>query len=76
MQTGLITLPRPEPEQPLVVSIRTGEFGALEDVLKLAEEKFVELADAEATSKLPDEVDRTAISQLVAQSYMKFYTKH
>ena len=76
MQTGQITLPRPEPEHTLLVSIRTGEFGALEDVLMLAEEKFVELADAEARSKLPDKVDRTAISQLVAQSYMKFYTKH
>jgi hypothetical protein len=76
MQTGQITLPRPEPEHTLLVSIRTGEFGPLEHLLQLADEKFAELAEAEAKSALPDEVDRTAISQLVAQTYLKFYTRH
>src|SRR6185369_16254249 len=73
MQTGQITLPRPEPEHTLLVSIRTGEFGPLEKVLELADEKFTELAAAEAKSTLPLDVDRNAVSELVAQNYLKFY---
>lgn len=76
MQSGQITLPRPEPERSLLISIRTGEFGTLEQLLALADEKFGELAQAEAKSPLPLDVDRNAISQLVAQTYMKFYTRH
>jgi len=76
MQTGQITLPRPEPEHTLLVSIRTGEFGPLEKVLELADEKFTDLAAAEAKSTLPLDVDRNAVSQLVAQNYLKFYTRH
>ncbi len=76
MRSGVITLPRPEPERSLLVSIRTGEFGPLEKVLQLAEQKYQELKDAESASGLPEIVDRTKISQLVAQTYLKYYTRH
>jgi predicted nucleotidyltransferase len=38
LETGWITLPRPEKD--LLISIRTGEFGSLEKVLRVAQEKF------------------------------------
>lgn len=76
MNTGFITLPRPEPERSLLVSIRTGEFGSLEKLLELANSKFQELQLAEDNSALPAEVDRNQVNQLVAQTYLKFYTRH
>lgn len=75
MRTGYITLPRPEPERTVLISIRTGEFGALERVLELASAKFEELALAEGNSALPFEVDRTAINNLVAETYLDFYAQ-
>lgn len=76
MRTGQITLPRPEPERTTLVSIRTGEFGPLERVLELATQKFEELASAETSSSLPPDVDRGAINELVAQTYLTFYQRH
>lgn len=75
LNSGFITLTRPEPERSLLVSIRTGEFGSLEKLLELANQKFQELQIAEEHSLLPAEVDRPQISQLVAQTYLKYYTR-
>jgi predicted nucleotidyltransferase len=75
MRTGQITLPRPEPERSTLISIRTGEFGPLEQVLELASEKFEELASAEANSDLPVSVDREAVNKLVAQTYLAIYAR-
>ncbi len=75
MLTGQITLPRPEPERSTLISIRTGEFGSLDNVLELAGEKFEDLASAERASTLPAEVDRGAVNELVAQTYLNSYTK-
>ena len=73
MQYGQITLPRPEPERSQLISIRTGEFGSLERVLALSKERFYELQSAQAASRLQEEVDRKAISELIADVYMRFY---
>ena len=70
--SGRITLPRPERE--LLISIRTGEYGSLEKVTNLANQLFVELDRARESSRFPDDVDRKAISNLVAEIYMNFYT--
>jgi len=72
MRCGTITLPRPEKE--LLVTIRTGNYGSLERVLSLANTLFSELEEAEAKSGLPEKVDRARISNLVSETYLRFWT--
>jgi hypothetical protein len=71
MRSGTITLPRPEKE--LLITIRTGNYGSLERVLSLANTLFRELEDAEAKSGLPEKVDRPRISELVSDTYLRFW---
>ena len=71
MRSGTITLPRPEKE--LLITIRTGNYGSLERVLSLANTLFGELEKAEAGSGLPEKVDRTRISKLVSDTYLRFW---
>jgi hypothetical protein len=42
-------------------------------VLALSKERFYELQSAQAASRLREEVDRKAISELIADVYMRFY---
>jgi hypothetical protein len=72
MRSGTITLPRPEKE--LLITIRTGNYGSLERVLGLANTLFCELEEAEAKSRLPEKVDRTRISELVSETYLRFWS--
>jgi uncharacterized protein len=71
MRSGTITLPRPEKE--LLITIRTGQYGSLERVLTLANSLFLELEEAEAKSGLPEKVDRTRISELVSETYLRLW---
>jgi uncharacterized protein len=71
MRSGTITLPRPEKE--LLIKIRAGEYGSLERVLSLANGLFRELEEAEANSRLPEKVDRARISELVSETYLRFW---
>lgn len=71
MRSGTITLPRPEKE--LLITIRTGNYGSLEHVLSLANTLFSELKEAETKSGLPEKVDRTRISALVSETYLRFW---
>jgi predicted nucleotidyltransferase len=71
MRFGTITLPRPEKE--LLIIIRTGQYGSLERVLTLANTLFLELERAETESQLPEKVDRTRISELVSETYLRFW---
>jgi predicted nucleotidyltransferase len=71
MRSGTITLPRPEKE--LLIIIRTGQYGSLERVLTLANTLFLELERAETESQLPEKVDRTRISELVSETYLRFW---
>ena len=73
MRSGTITLPRPEKE--LLITIRTGQYGSLERVLKLANTLFRELEQAEAESKLPEKVDRLLVSKLVSDTYLRHWTR-
>jgi hypothetical protein len=72
MRSGTITLPRPEKE--LLITIRTGNYGSLERVLTLANTLFCELEEAEAKSELPQKVDRTRISELLSETYLRFWS--
>ncbi len=71
MRSGTITLPRPEKD--LLITIRTGNYGSLERVLTLATFLFRELEEGEAKSGLPEKVDRTRISELVSDTYLRFW---
>lgn len=71
LTTGWITLPRPEKE--FLISIRTGEFGSLEKVLNFANQKFVELDEAERKSPLPDSVEMEKVSALVTRLYLEHW---
>ncbi len=71
MRSGTITLPRPEKE--LLITIRTGNYGSLERVLTLANTLFSELEEAEVKSGLPEKVNRPRISELVSDTYLRFW---
>jgi predicted nucleotidyltransferase len=73
MRAGTITLPRPEKE--LLISIRTGQYGSLERVLRLAETLFKDLDRAESESRLPESVDRKKISKLVSDVYLRYWSQ-
>lgn len=65
-----ITLPRPEKE--LLIEVRSGEW-TLERVLAHARALAIEVEKAVASSPLPENVDRAAISQLVARVHLEFW---
>jgi predicted nucleotidyltransferase len=71
LTTGWITLPRPEKD--LLISVRTGEFGSMEKVLRFADEKFADLEEAERNSPLPDGVDMERVSRFVASLYLEHW---
>lgn len=66
METGKITLPRPNAE--FLKDIRAGKV-KLYDIEKLADELMREARDAQAKSPLPDTPDRKEISRRLAITY-------
>jgi predicted nucleotidyltransferase len=71
MRSGTITLPRPEKE--LLITIRTGNYGSLDRALNLSNALFSELEQAEAVSPLPEKADRSKISAVVTETYLRFW---
>jgi uncharacterized protein len=65
-----ITLPRPEKD--LLIEVRSGEW-PLERVLAHAKKLAKEVEEGGASSPLPEKVDKTAISRLVAQAHLQFW---
>jgi predicted nucleotidyltransferase len=72
MQHGRVTLPRPEKD--LLIEVRSGSW-TFERVLAHAQRMFREVEDAVKTSPLPEKVDNTAISKLVAEMHLKFWRR-
>ena len=70
MEDGRITLPRPNSRQ--LIEIRGGKY-SLAEIRELGEQLESEALAAQATSLLPDEVDRDAISRLVADAHLRFW---
>ena len=68
LRNGMITLPRPERD--LLIRVRTGKY-SLEKVLDMANHKFAECEKAEQNSTLPARVDRTTVSQVLTDCYLK-----
>jgi hypothetical protein len=71
MLHGRITLPRPEKD--LLIEVRSRDW-TLEKVLQHAKDLTREAELAIASSPLPEQVDRAAISELVAQVHMEFWS--
>jgi uncharacterized protein len=70
MECGRITLPRPNRDE--LIEIRKGKY-SLAEIQALGAQLESEALAAQATSPLPDELDRDAISQLLAGVYLQFW---
>jgi len=71
MEHGRITLPRPNRDE--LVEIRKGK-SALAGIRELGEQLESEALAAQATSPLPNEVDRDAISRLLADAHLRYWS--
>ena len=72
MRMGEITLPRPERE--LLVTIRTGGW-SLDRLSAEVNWLFEKLKEEREQSSLPEEPDRKAVSELIAETYLRFWEK-
>jgi predicted nucleotidyltransferase len=70
MESGRITLPRPNRYE--LIEIRKGEY-SLSEIRELGAQLESEALAAQASSPLPDEVDRDAISVLLADAHLRFW---
>lgn len=70
MEHGRITLPRPNRDE--LIEIRKGKY-SLAEIRDLGAQLESEALAAQATSPLPDSVDRTAISKLLADIHLQFW---
>jgi predicted nucleotidyltransferase len=68
MENGRITLPRPNRAE--LIEIRQGKY-SLSDIQELGIQLESEALAAQATSPLPDRVDRNAISRLLADVHLR-----
>jgi predicted nucleotidyltransferase len=72
MEHGGITLPRPNRGE--LVEIRKGKY-SLTEIQELGAQLESEALAAQAASPLPDEVDRGAISRLLADAHLSFWNE-
>lgn len=72
MEHGRITLPRPERE--LLIDIRKGKY-KLYELEQMNNQLEVEALASKEKSSLPEQVDRAAVSKLVAQTYLDYWEK-
>jgi len=70
MELGHISLPRPNRDE--LVAIRNGKY-SLREIQEFGQQLEAEALKAHATSPLPDVIDRTAISNLVADAHLQFW---
>lgn len=69
MERGRITLPRPNRDE--LIEIRKGKYSLIE-IQELGAQLESEALAAQATSPLPDRVDKEAISRLLADAHLRF----
>lgn len=72
MLTGGITFPSVEKD--MLLSVRRGEFETLDDFTKFAAEGEKTFIEAREDSELPEFVDVSVISQIIADIYYQTYT--
>ena len=70
MERGRITLPRPNRDE--LIEIRKGKY-SLAEIQELGAQLESEALAAQLTSPLPEDVDRDAISRLLADTHLRFW---
>jgi predicted nucleotidyltransferase len=68
VSVGKISLPRPERD--FLIKVRTGGY-SMEEVVVMATRMFPQCEEAVRTSPLAEEIDRQAVSALIAEAYMR-----
>jgi hypothetical protein len=72
MEHGRISLPRPNRDE--LVANRRGKY-FLTEIQELGAQLEAEAIAAQATSPLPDKVDRDEINSLLANAHLRFWSK-
>jgi uncharacterized protein len=72
MTHGRITLPRPNRDE--LIEIRKGKY-SLAEIRELGAQLESEALAAQSSSPLPDGVDRDAISRLLADAQLRFWSE-
>jgi uncharacterized protein len=72
ISTANITLPRPERD--LLIRARTGKF-SIDKIIEMAQMLMVECVEGEKSSRLPEKIDRHAVSRLVAECYRRAWQR-
>jgi predicted nucleotidyltransferase len=72
MEKGCITLPRPNKDE--LIEIRKGKY-SLREIQEIGAQLESEALAAQATSPLPDEVNRDEISKLIAETHLQFWSR-
>jgi predicted nucleotidyltransferase len=72
MENGRITLPRPNKDE--LIEIRKGKY-SLAEIQELGRQLESEALAAQDSSPLPDRVDKQAISSLIADVHLQFWTE-
>ncbi len=72
METGKITLPRPNVEE--LIAIRKGKY-KLHELREMGNQLEMEALQASANSDLPNDAYRVAVSRLIAKQYLDFYER-
>ena len=70
METGHITLPRPNREE--LIEIRKGKY-KLREIQEIGAQLEAEALAAQKISPLPDRLDREAISRLLSDVHLQFW---
>jgi hypothetical protein len=70
MERGRVTLPRPNKNE--LIEIRKGKY-TLSKIQELGRQLESEALAAQATSPLPDKVDREAINAMLADVHLAFW---
>jgi uncharacterized protein len=69
---GRITLPRPERD--FLIRVRTGRY-PLDKIVRMAHELLSECEESAERSRLPNKLDRRAISSLLSECYLKAWNR-
>ncbi len=67
-----LTLPRPQPERQYLIDIRSGKY-TQEEVFAAGRELAIECESLLPSSTLPEEVDASHISKLIASAYLSHW---
>lgn len=73
MHTGTVTFPRPNTEE--LIAVRNGKY-SLDQLCSRVSVMIGDLENAYITSPLPPKPDRQAVSRILAETYLDYYTEN